>query len=72
MIERVDDDLCTGCGICVDSCPKDVIRQDGDNTAVIEYQEDCCSCFACGMDCPERAIDVSIRTNVTPITSWGI
>jgi len=72
MIERIDDDLCTSCGICVNSCPMDVIRLYGNDTAVIQYQEDCCSCFACQMDCPERAIVVSMRTNATAITSWGI
>lgn len=72
MIESIDNGLCTGCGICVNSCPMDVIRLKGNNTAVIRYQEDCCSCFACAMDCPERAIDVSSRINTTTITSWGI
>lgn len=72
MIENMDRDLCTGCGICVDTCPMDVIRLDGEDIAVIQYQEDCCSCFACQMDCPERAVDVSMRAKVTTITSWGI
>ena len=37
-IEKIDHDLCTGCGICVDICPMDVIRmkEDGEK-AVIKY-----------------------------------
>ena len=27
-IERIDPELCNGCGICVDSCSMDVIRME--------------------------------------------
>ena len=41
-IERIDAELCTGYGICVDSCPMDVIRMDEKGEkAVIKYHEDC-------------------------------
>ena len=29
-IERIDDEICIGCGDCVNSCPMDVIRMDED------------------------------------------
>lgn len=35
-IERIDTDLCDGCGICVDTCPMDVVRLD---TLVSEREE---------------------------------
>lgn len=35
-IERIDSDLCVGCGVCVSSCPTDVIRLDD---FVIEKEE---------------------------------
>lgn len=73
MIETIDNSLCTGCGICVNSCPMDVIRlEKKKKKAVIQYPEDCCSCNMCRVDCPEHAVDVSWRRSVTPITSWGL
>lgn len=59
-IEKIDDGLCNGCGICVDTCPTDVLRMD-DKTgkAYIAYPIDCTVCFLCEWDCPESAIHVS-------------
>ena len=71
-IERIDPDLCTGCGICVDSCPMDVIRMDNQsNKAVIKYPEDCMLCMFCELDCPENAIYVSPEKKVPVIIAWG-
>jgi NAD-dependent dihydropyrimidine dehydrogenase PreA subunit len=59
-IRRIDNNLCMGCGICVDHCPMDVIRVDKKTKkAFIKYIRDCQSCFLCERDCPRDAIYVS-------------
>ena len=61
-IERIDPDLCNGCGICVETCQMDVIRMDEKKKkAVIKYPEDCETglCAICEIDCPQHAIYVS-------------
>ncbi len=60
MKATVDKELCTGCGLCVDSCP-DVFELDGD-TAIVkvdtipEGAEECVQQAA--EDCPASAIKV--------------
>ena len=69
-IEKVDPELCTGCGLCVDSCPMDVIRMEK-RLAVIKYPEDCMTCYNCELDCPENAITVSEVSNPPYLITWG-
>lgn len=72
-IERIDEELCTGCGICVDSCSMDVIRMDEDRgKAVIRYPEDCSLCAPCEIDCPEGAIYVAPSKETIVTTCWGL
>jgi len=71
-IEKIDHDLCTGCGICVDSCMLDVIRMNAEgDKAVIQYPEDCMMCYFCQQDCPEDAISISVTKTSPLIVSWG-
>ena len=70
-IERIDPELCNGCGICVNTCIMDVIRMDEiHNKAVIQYGGDCMSCLCCEQECPTKAIYVSVFEK-PHITSWG-
>ena len=52
-IERIDRELCNGCGICVNSCSQDVIRMGEDKKPFIKYLEDCMCCMYCEEDCPQ-------------------
>lgn len=71
-IERIDANLCTGCGICIDCCAMDVIRFDTEQKkAVIKYPEDCMLCLQCEVLCPVHAIYVSPRKEECPLLSWG-
>ena len=70
-IERIDTDLCTGCGNCVNACMVDVIRVDQEAMkAVIKYPEDCMVCGYCELDCPEDAITLTPDKNAPLLVSW--
>ena len=71
-IEKIDIDLCTGCGICFDCCAMDVIRMDeSSGKAVIKYPDDCMLCLQCELNCPENAVYVSLEKKVLPLLAWG-
>ena len=59
-IEKLDETICTGCGICFDVCPEDVFRMDeSTGKALIKYPEDCAACWSCELFCPVNCIEVS-------------
>jgi len=71
-IEKIAPELCNGCGICVNSCPMDVIRMDKESKkAIIQYPEDCMLCEFCSSDCPEDAIYITPLIESPLIISWG-
>ncbi len=71
-IEKIDHELCNGCGICVNSCPMDVIRMDEESKkAVIQYPEECMLCEFCSTYCPTNAIYLTPRKESPLIISWG-
>ncbi|MBD3230212.1 MAG: 4Fe-4S dicluster domain-containing protein [Candidatus Lokiarchaeota archaeon] len=53
----VDEDLCTGCGTCVENCPSEVYEI-VDNVSKVVNPEECIECLACEEQCPEEAITV--------------
>jgi len=60
MKAKVDPDLCTGCELCVSTCPE-VFEMDGDVAKVIvdEVPEDSEGCAGeAADDCPAEAIKV--------------
>ena len=59
-IKNIDQEACSGCGICREDCPVDVIQMDKElNKAYIAYPNDCMVCYLCQEMCPEDAIAVS-------------
>ncbi|MBY8988156.1 MAG: electron transfer flavoprotein subunit alpha [Candidatus Lokiarchaeota archaeon] len=51
----IDDELCTGCGNCVDSCPFGAIELDNDKAKLLP---NCNLCGACVEACPVEAISL--------------
>jgi NAD-dependent dihydropyrimidine dehydrogenase PreA subunit len=55
----IEEDKCTGCGICVDYCHVDAIAVNPD-TGVVEILDldTCIECHSCQQNCPQGAIKV--------------
>lgn len=57
-------EYCKSCGICVDICPKSVLKigdkanKKGYFSVVCTDQEKCISCTLCATMCPDVAIEV--------------
>ncbi|MBN1368287.1 MAG: ferredoxin family protein [Dehalococcoidales bacterium] len=63
---KIDEEKCTGCGVCVDSCVQDVLRIDKkSNKAYKAYPEDCTNVcrLECELACPINAINISAFLN---------
>jgi len=81
MIESIELEKCTGCGICDTVCPADVIHMEPATAAngvdgltpalrlpVIKFREHCITCFNCEIYCPEQIVDVhpSVKNRPRP------
>ena len=62
----VDENLCTGCGMCVDACNRSAISLDGPIAFIA--QESCTSCGRCVDVCPMGAIIQVEPVEIEPIT----
>jgi len=53
MVAKVDNDKCTGCGVCVDTCPVKAIKIENKKAII---SEECIECGACIDQCLNEAI----------------
>jgi len=64
MAIHIDREICKGCEICVNYCPKDVLEMSADvnergfNFSQVARIEDCIYCKLCEKMCPDLAIFV--------------
>ncbi len=54
---RLDENKCTGCGICTDVCPHAVFGIEGRRARIFDLDR-CMECGACAVNCPFGAISV--------------
>jgi NAD-dependent dihydropyrimidine dehydrogenase PreA subunit len=59
MTVKINKELCTKCGICMQRCPLDCLRADNMGFPHIQY-DDCWYCGVCEYECPEKAIYVEL------------
>jgi len=55
MPPKINREKCTGCGICVEICPVNVLVVEKGKAKVVN-SGDCIECRACEAQCPEEAI----------------
>lgn len=61
MPVKIDYHCCNGCQRCYNICPMDVYAWDDDmNMPKVKYEEDCWHCGICWVECPKRAIDITM------------
>ena len=56
---QLDENKCTGCGMCLDVCPHDVFKMNSSH-AVIQNRDACMECGACSRNCPFGAVSVDV------------
>jgi 2-oxoglutarate ferredoxin oxidoreductase subunit delta len=60
----IDASLCKGCSLCVDACPKKIMRlsqtlnEKGFHPAELTSEEACISCGFCAIMCPDVVIKI--------------
>lgn len=57
MAILIDQELCTGCGECIDACAVTALNTIGGN--VVWSEDDCTGCGVCVDACPESALTLT-------------
>ena len=64
FLRETDREKCTGCGQCVDICPVNVIKMEGDFPVV--DKEWCIGCGVCAVPCPSSAVKLVRKSDAIP------
>ncbi len=54
---RLDPEKCTGCGTCLEVCPRQVLALNGKKVRIAN-RDACMECGACALNCPFAALAV--------------
>jgi ferredoxin len=54
---KIDEARCTGCGMCLDVCPHEVLKMNGKRVQIVD-RDACMECGACSRNCPAGAVFV--------------
>jgi NAD-dependent dihydropyrimidine dehydrogenase PreA subunit len=54
---NLNDAACTGCGNCLEVCPREVLARNGRAVRIAD-RDACIECGACARNCPAAAITV--------------
>jgi NAD-dependent dihydropyrimidine dehydrogenase PreA subunit len=55
---QLNEDKCTGCGMCLNVCPQGVLGAAGKKVQITD-RDACMECGACAANCPFNAITVN-------------
>jgi adenylylsulfate reductase subunit B len=70
MPPEIDDNVCTGCGKCVDLCAEDVFfGSKRGEVPMVTYPDVCFHCYCCVLDCPEEGA-IHLRTPLTMMVPY--
>jgi NAD-dependent dihydropyrimidine dehydrogenase PreA subunit len=64
FLRETDKEKCTGCGECVEICPVNVIKMEGDFPVV--DKEWCIGCGVCAVPCPASAVKLVRKSDAIP------
>jgi Pyruvate/2-oxoacid:ferredoxin oxidoreductase delta subunit len=64
FLRETDRERCTGCGQCVDICPVNAIKMEGD-FPVVDLQW-CIGCGVCAIPCPTSAVRLVRKSDAVP------
>jgi NAD-dependent dihydropyrimidine dehydrogenase PreA subunit len=64
FLRETDKGKCTGCGKCIEICPVNVIKMEGDFPVI--DREWCIGCGVCAIPCPSSAIKLVRKTDALP------
>ncbi|HSB04000.1 MAG TPA: 4Fe-4S binding protein [Thermodesulfobacteriota bacterium] len=64
FIRETDEERCTGCGQCVEICPVEVIKMEGDFPVI--DRDWCIGCGVCAVPCPASAVKLVRKSNAIP------